>query len=54
MERQTSDHHVAIVAARISGGMTIAVGAVHVAFTARDFDHPSLDALWFAGSGLSP
>jgi hypothetical protein len=39
--------------ARISGWMTIAVGAVHVAFTARDFDHPSLDALWFAGSGLA-
>jgi hypothetical protein len=33
--------------------MTIAVGAVHLAFTARDFDHPSLDALWFAGSGLA-
>ncbi|HEU0302627.1 MAG TPA: hypothetical protein VFR37_24415 [Longimicrobium sp.] len=33
--------------------MTIAVGVVHVAFTARDFDHASLDALWFAGSGLA-
>jgi len=33
--------------------MTVAVGAVHVALTARDFDLDSLDALWFAGSGLA-
>lgn len=44
---------MAILAARIAGWLTIAVGAVHVVFTAYEFDRPSLDALWFAGSGIA-
>jgi hypothetical protein len=53
LDQTPGKRRVAALVARISGWMTIAVGVVHIAFTARDFDHPSLDALWFAGSGLA-
>jgi hypothetical protein len=39
--------------ATVAGWITIAIGVVHVAFTATSFDRPSLDALWFAGSGVA-
>lgn len=38
--------------ATVAGWLAIAIGVVHVGFTMRAFDRPSLDALWFAGSGL--
>lgn len=54
MDHQTSgDRRIASLAARIAGGLTVAVGAVHVALTLQGFDHLSFEALWFAGSGLA-
>jgi hypothetical protein len=51
---QPPTHHpVASRESRTAGGLTVAVGAVHVALTGRDFDLHSLHALWFAGSGLA-
>ncbi|MFL5386426.1 MAG: hypothetical protein ACJ8GN_28235 [Longimicrobiaceae bacterium] len=29
------------------------IGVIHIAFTAKEFDRASLDALWFAGSGIA-
>lgn len=39
-------------AATVAGWLAIAIGLVHVAFTSGTFDQPSLDALWFVGSGF--
>lgn len=39
--------------ATVAGWLAVTIGAVHLAFTAQAFDRPSLDALWFAGSGLA-
>lgn len=47
-----SDHTVGL-AAKLSGVLAVCIGVIHVAFTAREFDRASLDALWFAGSGIA-
>jgi cytochrome b561 len=39
--------------ASIAGWAAVAVGAVHTALAVAMFRRPSLDALWFAGSGLA-
>jgi hypothetical protein len=52
-DQPPSHHPAASLASRTAGGLTVAIGAVHVALTGRDFDLHSLDALWFAGSGLA-
>ena len=37
----------------VVGWLTFSVGGLHLAVTALQFDTLSLDALWFAGSGLA-
>ena len=39
--------------ARASGGATVLVGMLHVALTACIYRDLSVDALWFAGSGIA-
>ena len=34
-------------------GLIIALGSVHVAFTASGYEHLSLDALWFFSTGVA-
>ena len=33
--------------------LIVALGAAHILFTFHDYDEFSLDAMWFAGSGLA-
>lgn len=37
----------------VAGWLTVAVGGLHLAVAVVQFDALSLDALWFAGSGLA-
>lgn len=37
----------------VAGGLTVVVGLVHLGVAAAQFRALSLDALWFAGSGLA-
>ena len=39
-------------AARIAGALTVLVGVVHIGVGLAEYDWPSLDALWFHGSGI--
>jgi hypothetical protein len=36
-----------------AGSLTVAVGVLHLGVSVAQYDTPSLDALWFAGSGLA-
>ena len=38
---------------KICSWLIVALGCAHLAFTFRDYDRFSLDAMWFAGSGLA-
>ena len=38
---------------KVTTGLIIALGFVHLAFTAMEYASFSLDALWFLGSGLA-
>jgi len=46
-------HHLGTAAARASGGLTVLIGTLHVALTPGIYQTLSLDALWFAGSGIA-
>ena len=37
----------------ICSWLIVALGAAHLGFTFHDYDEFSLDAMWFAGSGLA-
>lgn len=37
----------------ICSWLIVALGSAHIIFTFRDYDEFSLDAMWFAGSGLA-
>lgn len=37
----------------VAGWLTVAVGTLHLGVAAMQYDALSLDALWFAGSGLA-
>lgn len=41
------------VAHKVTTGLIIALGALHCAFTAMDYDSFSLDAMWFLGTGVA-
>lgn len=45
-------HRAGTVAARGSGSLIVLIGALHVALTPCIYEQFSLDALWFAGSGI--
>jgi Na+-driven multidrug efflux pump len=38
---------------KITTGLLIALGVVHVLYTAREYDAFSLDALWFISAGIA-
>lgn len=38
---------------KITTGLIIALGALHCAFTARNYESFSLDAMWFLGAGVA-
>ncbi len=42
-----------LVAHKIVTGIIIALGALHVPVTFRDYDSFSVEALWFAGAGVA-
>ena len=41
------------IAHKIISGFVIALGLLHLAFTFHDYDHFSLDAVWFASAGIA-
>ncbi len=41
------------LAYKICSWLIVALGCAHLAFTFHDYDSFSLDAMWFAGSGLA-
>lgn len=42
-----------IAAYKICAWLIVALGAAHIIFTFHDYEEFSLDAMWFAGSGLA-
>ena len=41
------------VAYKVCSWLIVALGCAHLLFTFHDYDEFSLDAMWFAGSGLA-
>lgn len=47
------DGRVADRVLSVAGSLTVAVGVLHLGVAVAQYGAPSLDALWFAGSGLA-